>query len=73
MEALKNRFKDEGKFLHPKLEFPGGKIDTKVYMGIVYSNDTPNRKELIKLAKEAMTTAMSPKYSSNFAYYREIR
>ncbi len=73
MEALKNRFKDEGKFLHPKLEFPGGKIDTNVYMGIAYSNDTPNRKELIKLAKEAMTTAMSPKYSSNFAYYREIR
>ena len=73
MEALKNKFKDENKFLHPKLEFPGGRIETNVYMGITYSNDTPNRKELIKLAKEAMTISMSPKYSSNFAYYREIR
>ncbi len=73
MEALKNRFKDENRFLHPALEYPGGKIESNVYMGIAYSNDTPNRKELIKLAKNAMTTAMSPKYTANFAYYREIR
>lgn len=73
MEALKNRFKDENRFLHPALEYPGGKIDANVYMGIAYSNDTPNRKELITLAKNAMTIAMSPKYTANFAYYREIR
>lgn len=73
MENLKNTFKEADKFLHPTLQYTNGKIVAEVYMGVTYSNDTPNRKDLIKLAKEAMLVAKSPKFSSNYAYYREIR
>ena len=42
-------------------------------MGISRSDDLPSHKDTLKNAKEALKFASNPKFSSNFAFYKDIR
>ena len=41
-------------------------------MGISYSNDTPNPKDTISNAKNALKIAMNDGYASSYVYYKDL-
>lgn len=73
MEMLKNDLRNEEKILHVKAEYAKEKVSTDIYMGISYSNDTPNPKDTLANAKKALRICSNPQYTSYYAYFRDIK
>lgn len=73
MDILKSNLNNNEKILHVSANYSNQKIETEVFMGIAYSNDTPNPKDALKNAKQAMKYSCNPQFSSNYAYYRDIK
>lgn len=73
MEMLKSQLRNEEHLLNPSATLGKDKIATKVYMGISYSNDTPNPQDAIINAKNALKIASNENYSSSYAYFKDLR
>ena len=73
MDVLKSNLNNNEKILHVSANYSNQKIETEVFMGIAYSNDTPNPKDTLKNAKQAMRYSCNPQYSANYAYYRDVK
>lgn len=73
MEMLKTDLRNEEKILHVKAEYAGEKVSTDIYMGISYSNDTPNPKDTLVNAKRALTICTNPQFTSFYAYFRDVK
>lgn len=73
MDMLKNNLVNGEKMLHVHADYLNQKVDAEVFMGISRSDDLPSHKDTLKNAKEALKFASNPKFSSNFAFYKDIR
>jgi len=73
METLKSQLRNDEKILHVTADMAGEKITTDIYMGISYSNDTPNPKDTISNAKNALKIAMNDGYASSYVYYKDLK
>ena len=73
MDMLKNNLVNGEKMLHVHADYLNQKVDAEVFMGISRSDDLPSHKDTLKNAKEALKFASNPKFSSNFAFYKEHR
>ena len=73
MEMLKSQLRNESNLLEPSATLGGEKIITKVYMGISYSNDTPNPQDALTNAKNALKIAANENFASSYAYFKDLR
>ena len=73
MEMLKSQLRNEQHLLKPSATLGGEKIQTEVYMGISYSNDTPNPSDALSNAKNALKIAANDNYQSSYAYFKDLR
>lgn len=73
MDMLKNNLMNGEKMLHVHADYIHQRVDTEVYMGIARSDDLPSRKDTLKNAKEALRFCSNPQFSSNFAFYKDIK
>jgi hypothetical protein len=71
METLKNMLA-QGKILHAPARYMNETITTDVYMGLAYSNDTPNAHDALKNAAQALKFSRNPKINTNYFYYRDM-
>ncbi|MBO5711301.1 MAG: GGDEF domain-containing protein [Acholeplasmatales bacterium] len=71
MEMLKNMLA-QGKILHAPARYMNETITTDVYMGLSYSNDTPNAHDVLKNASQALKFSRNPKINTNYFYYRDM-
>lgn len=72
IEKLKRDLLNNEKILHLNVDY--GTIKTKIeaVMGICYSTDAKNAKDLLKKSKEILRICSKEQYSQNFAYYKDI-
>ncbi len=73
MDMLKNNLVNGEKMLHVHAEYINQRVDTEVFMGIARSDDLPSHKDTLKNAKDALRFCSNPQFSSNFAFYKDIR
>ena len=73
MEALKNALKNDEKILHISATYANERIQTEVFMGLSYSNDTAIRKDAVKNAKDALRICSNEKFKSSYAFYRDVK
>ena len=73
MEMLKSQLRNDEQILHASANLAGEKINTEIYMGISYSNDTPNPNDALGNAKNSLKIAANDNYSSSYAYFKDIR
>jgi GGDEF domain-containing protein len=73
MEMLKSQLRNDEQILHASANLAGEKINTEIYMGISYSNDTPNPNDALSNAKNSLKIAANDNYSSSYAYFKDIR
>lgn len=71
MEALKSKLAN-GKILHAPAKYMNEVINAEIYMGLSYSNDTPNAHEALKNAAQALKFSRNPRTNSNYFYYRDM-
>lgn len=73
MEALKNALKNDEKILHISATYANERIQTEVFMGLSYSNDTSVRKDAVKNAKDALRICSNEQFKSSYAFYRDVK
>ena len=73
MMYLKNQLNNNEKILHVSADISNTKVTIDVCMGIATSNDTPNPKEALDNAKHALKISSNPQYTSNYAYFKDLR
>ena len=73
MEALKNALKNDEKILHISATYANERIQTEVFMGLSYSNDTAVRKDAVKNAKDALRICSNEQFKSSYAFYRDVK
>lgn len=73
MEKLKNDLLNNEKILHMNIDYGMVKTKMEVLMGICYSSDASEAKEIIKKTKEALRFCSKERYNANYAYYKDIR
>lgn len=72
MDLLKNSLSGSEKLLHVTAEYGSIKVSVEAYMGISYSTEARNDKEVLAHSKEALKFALNEKFNGNHAYYKEI-
>lgn len=72
MDVLRNNLMNNEKMLHVPAKYMNETITTEVYMGISYSSDTPNPKDVLVNAQKALKFSKNKQVRSNYIYFREI-
>jgi hypothetical protein len=72
MDILRNNLNNNEKMLHVPAKYMNETITTEVYMGISYSSDTPNPKDVLTNAAKALKFSKNKQVKANFIYFREI-
>lgn len=73
MDNLNKKLVNGEKILHVEAEYLNDKISTTIYMGLSYSNDSPDHTSTLNNCKEALKFASNKQVNSNFAYYKDIK
>lgn len=73
MEQLKNGLHNGEKVLHVQAEYGSMIVKVDVNMGIIYSTEAKDSKDVIKKVKEALKIASNEQFRTNFAYYKDIK
>lgn len=73
MELLKNNLINGEKILHVSADYGSMKVKIDVNMGICYSSDAKDAKDVINKSLEALRFSNNSQYNSNYAYYKDIR
>lgn len=73
MDMLKNNLINGEKILHLEAEYLDEKITTNVFLGLSFSNDSPNPQDTLKNCQEALRFSTNPQFNSNFAYFKDIK
>ena len=72
MDILKNNLTNNPKMLHVPANYMNETVTTEVHMGLSYSTDTPNTKEILTNAAKALKFTKNKHVKSNFIYFKEI-
>jgi GGDEF domain-containing protein len=72
MDILKNNLANNDKMLHVPAKYMNDTITTDVHMGIAYSTDSPNPKDVVNNATKALKFSKNKQVKANHIYYREI-
>ena len=73
MEILKKDLYTNEKILNISAEYGSINIKINSHMGIVYSSEAINNKDMFKKLKETIKVATNNKYNTNYTYYKDIR
>lgn len=73
MEQLKNALNNKEKILHVAAEYGSTSVKIDVNMGICYSSDGRDAKDIIAKSKETLRFCTNPQFKASFAYYKDIR
>lgn len=73
MERLKKDLANNEKILHMNVEYGTVKTKVEALMAICYSEDATNSKDIMNKAKETLRFSSKEQFSTNYAYYRDIR
>lgn len=71
MDMLKNALVNGEKILHVSAEYGNTDVKIEVLMGISNSTDAADYKKALLNTKDAFRFCSNPKYSANFAYYKD--
>lgn len=72
MEILKKELANDEKILHMGIQFGNNKAKVEAAMGICYSSDGINSKDLYNKAQETLRICSKEQYLTNYAYYKDI-
>lgn len=72
MDILKNNLANNDKMLHVPAKYMNDTITTDVHMGIAYSTDSPNPKDIVANASKALKFTKNKHVKANYIYYREL-
>lgn len=72
MELLKKELSNDEKLLHMGIQFGSNKAKVEALMGICYSSDGINAKDLYKKSQEALHICSKEQYLASYAYYKDI-
>lgn len=72
MERLKSELVSNEKNLHMNIEYGSVKTKIEALMGICYSTEAKDAKDIIKKAKETLRICSKEQYATNYAYYKDI-
>ncbi len=73
IERLKNDLAHNEKILHMKVDYGTIKTQIEAMMGICYSTDATDAKDIVKKAKDIIRICSKEQYMANYAYYKDIR
>ncbi len=73
MQHLHNDLHNKERILHVTLDYSTKKVQIHANMGICYSSDAKDAKDVTKRTKEALRFCTNPQFNSSYAYYRDIR
>lgn len=73
MEQLKNSLINNEKLLHINAEYGSMKVKIDVFMGIAYSSEAKDAKDIIIKTNDTLRFCSNPQYTASYAYYKDIR
>ncbi len=73
MEQLKNSLLNNEKILHIHADYGTMKVKIDVNMGICFSSDAKDAKDILKKTKETLRFCGNPQFNASYAYYRDIK
>ena len=72
IEKLKRDLMNNEKILHMNVDYGTIKTQIEAVMGICYSTDAKNAKDILKKSKDILRICSKEQYSKNYAYYKDI-
>ena len=72
IEKLKRDLMNNEKILHMNVDYGTMKTQIEAVMGICYSTDAKNAKDILKKSKDILHICSKEQYSKNYAYYKDI-
>lgn len=73
MELLKNDLFNNEKILHVSAEIGASRVKIDSNMGICYSSDAKDAKDILAKSREAVKISSNPQFNTDYAYYKDIR